>query len=185
MFGKFWVLSLSVMLISGCSIMTPQYSPSVANIGQMKMANIRPLAVTKVTADPALGSNNESIGLRGSPLRPANGSYSAYLEDAIKSEFQAAGLLDPSSATQLSGVLIKNDVNVGGFSTGDSIIEAKITVTKAGNVVFDKVKTATLQFESSFLGAIAIAKGRDMYAPTVQKFIESLISDQDFISALK
>lgn len=174
-----------VGLVTGCSMTAPQYTPSVANIGQLKMVKLRPLAVEKIMPDPTLGSNNESIGLRGSSMTSPNGSYSAYLEEAIKSELQAAGLLDLSSPTRLSGVLIKNDINIGGFSTGDSIIEVRIKVTKDGGVAYDKLKTTTLQFESSFAGAVAIPKGRDMYPITVQKFIETLTADNDFISALK
>jgi len=171
--------------VMGCSMTAPQYTPSVANIGQMKAIKLTPMAVEKVVPDAALGSNNESIGLRASSLSSPTGSYSSYLEEALKSEFQAAGLLDQASTTKLSGILVKNDVNVGGFSTGDSIVEARVKVMKAGTVAYDKLKTATLQFESSFAGAVAIPKGRDMYPVTVQKFIEVLISDNDFISALK
>lgn len=171
--------------VAGCSMTAPQYTPSLANIGQLKTSKLKPLAVDKVVPDSALGSNNESIGLRGSSLNSPTGSYSSYLEEALKSEFQAAGLLDPASTTKLSGVLVKNDVNIGGFSTGDSIVEARVKVTKAGAVAYDKLKTATLQFESSFAGAVAIPKGRDMYPVTVQKFIEILINDGDFVSALK
>lgn len=172
-------------LVAGCSMTAPQYSPSVANIGQLKMANLKPLAVEKVVPDSVLGSTNDTIGLRGGSMSSPTGSYSTYLEEAIKSEMQAAGLLDQSSSTKLSGVLVKNDVNIGGFSTGDSIVEARVKVTKAGTVAYDKLKTATLQFESSFAGAVAIPKGRDMYPVTVQKFIETLISDSDFLTALK
>lgn len=174
-----------VSLVVGCSINTPQYSPSVANIGQLKMAKLKPLAIDKVVPDAVLGSNDSSISLRGSSMSPTNGSYSSYLQEALKTEFQAAGLLDASSQVKLSGVLIKNDVNVAGFSTGDSIIEAKIKITKAGHIVYDKLKTATLQFESSFAGAVAIPKGQSMYPTTVQKFIETLVTDSDFISVLQ
>lgn len=171
--------------VAGCSMTAPQYTPSLANIGQLKTSKLKPLAVDKVVPDATLGSNNESIGLRGSSLNSPTGSYSSYLEEALKSEFQAAGLLDPASTTKLSGVLVKNDVNIGGFSTGDSIVEARVKVIKGGTVAYDKLKTATLQFESSFAGAVAIPKGRDMYPVTVQKFIETLINDGDFVSALK
>lgn len=182
--GKLLMVACASLVV-GCSINTPQYSPSVTNIGQLKMAKLKPLAIDKVVPDAALGSNDSSISLRGSSMSPTNGSYSSYLQEALKAEFQAAGLLDPSSQVRFSGVLIKNDVNVAGFSTGDSIIEAKIKITKAGHIVYDKLKTATLQFESSFAGAVAIPKGQSMYPATVQKFIETLITDSDFISALQ
>jgi hypothetical protein len=181
---KSLVVVACAAFVMGCSMTAPQYTPSVANIGQLKTAKLKPLAVEKVAPDPALKSN-ESIGLRGSSMSSPTGSYSSYIEEALKSEFQLAGLLDPLSSTKLSGVVVKNDVNVGGFSTGDSIIEARVKITKDGTVAYDKLKTATLQFESSFAGAVAIPKGRDMYPMTVQKFIEILISDSDFVSALK
>jgi hypothetical protein len=42
-----------------------------------------------------------------------------------------------------------------------------------------------MQFESSFAGAVAIPKGRDMYPIAVQKFIELLVADTDFINSIK
>ncbi len=177
------VLLLSAL--SACSMLAPKYTPAVANISQLKMAKIGPVAVGKVTPDSALQGNNDSIGLRGSSMYSPYGSYAAYLEEALKAEFQSAGLLDMASNVLIGSTLIKNDVSVGGFSTGDAIIEAKVQVKRGGSITYDKIKTATLQFESSFAGAVAIPKGRDMYPIAVQKFIEQLLADSDFMAALK
>ncbi len=185
MLAKYFLVFLMVSTLSACSMVAPKYTPSVANISQLKMAKLKPLAIGKISADPALGSNNDSIGLRGSSMSSPYGSYSAYLEEALRSEFQAAGLLDGASGTRITGSLIKNDVSVGGFTTGDAIIEARIQVMRDNSVSYDKIKTAVLQFESSFAGAVAIPKGRDMYPVVAQKFIEQLATDSDFIGSLK
>ena len=185
MLAKYLLVLLMVSTLSACSMVAPKYTPSVANISQLKMAKLKPLAIGRISADPALGSNNDSIGLRGSSMSSPYGSYTIYLEEALRSEFQAAGLFDAAAGTRVTGTLIKNDVSVGGFTTGDAIIEARIQVIRDSLVTYDKVKTAVIQFESSFAGAVAIPKGRDMYPVVAQKFIEQLAADPDFIGSLK
>ena len=54
---------------------------------------------------------------------------------------------------------------------------------RKGEVVFDKVVKADDQWESSFIGAIAIPAGMQGYVATVQKLVGTVFADPDFVAA--
>jgi hypothetical protein len=173
---------VGVLVISGCSTTATPYGLSVDHVEALKKAGVSPAAVGKFSTPDAINS----ISLRGGTMKsPVGGSYGAYLADAISQELALAKLLDPKSGTEISGDLQKNDVDVSGFITGTAVLEARIIVRKPGQVRFDKVKSASLEFDSNFIGAIAIPRGKDNYPVVVQKFLTELYADPDFIAALK
>ena len=181
------VLSALVVftMLSGCSLMAPNYSASVENAQVLRDSGANKTRVGKFQADPKTG-NNDVISLRGSSMTsPVGGKFTEYLEDAIRSELSAARIFDEKSMVEIGGVLIQNDVSVGNMSEGNGIMEARIVVKRDNQVRFDKVKSATITFESSFAGAIAIPRGVESYPNLVQKFLSTLYSDKEFIEALK
>ncbi len=85
----------------------------------------------------------------------------------------------------MSGQLLKNNIDAGGFSTNEGQIEARFVVKRNDAVKFDKVKKVELKWESSFVGAVAIPKAANNYPVMVQMLISSLVSDPDFVAAVK
>jgi hypothetical protein len=53
-------------------------------------------------------------------------------------------------------------------------------VDRSGQVVFDKMLSATQQWDSSFIGAIAVPMAVQNYAGAVQKLVGVLLADSDF-----
>lgn len=171
--------------LSGCALTAPNYSVSVENAQTLRDSGANKTRVGKFQADPKTG-NNEAISLRGSTMAsPVGGKFTEYLEDAIKSDLNAARIFDEKSAIEISGVLIQNDVSVGSISEGTGIMEARVIVKRDNQTRFDKVKSANITFESSFAGAVAIPKGVQSYPGLVQKFLSVVYSDKEFIEALK
>jgi hypothetical protein len=176
---------LFVLLLSGCALTAPNYSASVENAQILRDSGVGKARVGKFQADPKTG-NNESISLRGSSMTsPVGGKFTDYLEDAIRSELSAARIFDDKSDVEISGVIAQNDVSVGSISEGTGIFEARVVVKRDSQVRFDKTKSVTIKFESSFAGAVAIPKGVESYPTLVQKFLSQLYADKDFIGALK
>lgn len=103
----FFFLSVLGLLAGGCSMMAPQYSPSIDNVQHLKDAGEYTAKVGKT--DSASGPGNANpISLRGSSLvSPYDSSYAAYLGEAIKAELSLAGRLKPDAAVEISGVLIR------------------------------------------------------------------------------
>jgi hypothetical protein len=99
-------------------------------------------------------------------------------------EFAIAGALSPDAKVELSGVLLKNNVDVG-VGTGTGTISARFVVRRGADVRYDSVKTATGQWDSSFAAAIAVPKATQEYPLVVQKLLASLYADPAFTKAIQ
>jgi hypothetical protein len=180
--ARFAGVIVAAVIVSACSSVAPPYAVSIDNVETLKKSGATPSSVGKISVPDKINS----ISLRGGSMNsPVGGSYGAYLADAITQELSLAKLLDPKSAIEISGELQKNDVDVSGMITGTAVLEARIVVKKAGQVRFDKVESASLEFDSNFIGGIAIPRGKQNYPIVVQKFLTTLYADLDFIAALK
>lgn len=178
-------LLMLIVLASGCSLVAPPYSASLTNVQLLKDAGAFSAKVGGFSAskDPA---NANPISIRGSSLdSPYGNSYALYLAEAIKQELSLAGKLSPGAEVEISGVLLKNDIDASGFSKGTGMMEARFVVKKSGQVRYDQVKLVNSEWESSFAGAIAIPKAQQEYPTMVQKLLASLYADAAFIKALQ
>lgn len=176
---------MAVTALSGCaSFNVPAYSPRYEVIDQLKKMPIEKLSVGDFQpTDPKATVNH--ISLRGASLSPEHGTYADYLKDALRSDLSEMGIYDPASGTRLDATLLKNDIDVSGFSTGNGVIAAKLSVTKLSKVVFEKTYTANTQFDSSFAGAVAVPKGQAEYPNLVRTLLQQIYLDKAFIEAVK
>lgn len=179
-----YVLFAAVMA-SGCSMMAPQYSPSIDNVQILKDAGVAASKLGKFDASPAQVNVN-GISLRGSTLQsPYANSYALYLAEAIRQELILAGKLGADSSIEISGTLLKNDIDVSGVSIGTGDMEARFVVRKGESKLYDKIKTVHSEWESSFAGAVALPRGQQEYPRLVQRLLAALYADPDFLKALK
>jgi hypothetical protein len=172
-------------LATGCSLMAPNYNPSIENVQKLRDSGAGKARVGAFEPRLASGQSDESIQLRGAGMQSPYGKFSAYIQEAIKLEFSTAQLLDDKAQIEIGGVVMKNDVSVGGISEGFGEIEARVIVKRDGQVRYDKVNFARHTFETSFAGAVAIPAGQRAYPELVQKFLAVLYSDPEFIAALR
>lgn len=180
--GRLLGVIAAAMLATGCALQAPHYQPSLNNVEVMKKS---PTSVALGVFSVQSGVD-EAISLRGNSMSSSVGSdYAAYLADALRQELVLAGKLDPKSKIEISGVLLKNDIAAAGIVTNSGEIEARIIVKSSGVQRFDKVKRATLEWDSSFLGGVAIPKAQRQYPLIVQKLLAEIWADADFQAALK
>lgn len=178
-------LAAVVLLAGGCAMQAPRYQPSIDNADVLKKAAIQPVAVGSFTVQ-AGGEGVTAIGLRGSSMTsPVGNDYAAYLADAIAQELKLAGRLAPDATLAVSGLLMRNDIAAGGFSTNSGDMQARFTVRRGAEVRYDEVKRAELSWESSFIGAVAIPKAQQQYPMIVQKLLADLFGDAKFQAALR
>jgi hypothetical protein len=178
------VLLCIAALASGCSVTTPRYTASLANVQKLKDSDIQPIKVGTFQPAPGL-STAKSISLRGNSVAsPYDSSYATYLAQALTQELSLAGRLEPDAQIEVSGVLQKNDISIP-FSTGSGDIAARFVVTRSGTVRYDQVKSIHDEWDSSFVGAIAIPRAQERYPVMVQKLLTELYDDPAFIQALK
>lgn len=179
------LVALLGLLGSGCTIMAPQYSASIENVQKLKDGGNYTAKVGEFTSMNAAGKD-QHISLRGSSLvSPYQGSYASYLAESIKLELIMAGKMTPGANVEISGVLLKNNMNITGFSQGLGDIEARFVVKQNGQVRYDKIKSVHNEWESSFAGSIAIPRAVQEYPRLVQALLNALYADNDFLQALK
>lgn len=179
-------MALAIVLAStGCSLMAPQYSSSVDNIQMLKDAGDFTLKVG--TFDSKNNPENANpIQIRGSSMAsPYQNSYANYLAESIRQELSLASKLAANANLEISGALLKNDIDASGFNVGFASIEARFLVKKNDYVRYDQVKSIRQEFPSSFAGAVAIPRAIQEYNFAVQKLLASLYADKAFIEALK
>lgn len=180
--------NLLVVLITvfgaGCSMTAPQYTASINNVQTLKNGNNFTANVGEFSSSLDKGNANP-ISIRGSSLAsPYQNSYASYLAEAIKQELSLAGKLSPNTDVELSGILMKNDIDAA-IGTAHSEIEARFIVKKGGKVKYDQVKFIRHEWESSFMGAVAIPRAVQEYPIMVQKLLAMLYADKAFIDSLK
>lgn len=184
-YRQFMVVVTIAILVSGCASFTaPTYSPDYETIDRLKKLNIEKMSVGEVQPrDPSASVNK--ITLRGAMLSPPSGTFANYLENAIRSDLMEMGLYEPTSTTRFDATILKNDIDVSGFSTGYGAMEIKLSINKKGTLTFEKVYSANTQFESSFAGAVAIPKGQNEYPNLVRALLQKVYVDPAFIEAVK
>lgn len=169
----------------GCS--TPMAAPSSTfeNTVKLRNAPLAPAAVGNFAlAQGKPAAKDKSVSMRGTSLvSPVGDSLSKYLEETLRQELQAASLLDASSSTQISGFLVDSDIDVP-MSTGTGSLTARFVVKKADAVAYDRELSTKLEWESSFIGAIAIPTAAQNYAFLYKKLVGTLFDDPDFRQAL-
>lgn len=183
---KFTTLVLIIANMVGCvAITVPPPSASADTLIMLRMAKLKPASVGEfgVSTDVDPRIDTRLSGLRGSSIQPTHDGFSQQLRDVITTELQAAGLFDKQSDIEIKAELTDNQVNAA-ISEGTAKLAAKFIVLKAGNKIFEKHLSVESNWDSSFIGAIAIPKAMDEYLALYQKLAAKLFADSDFQATL-
>lgn len=179
------MLAITAVALTGCgSFVAPTYSPDYPSIDRLKGAQVGKIAVGEFQPRSPEAPVNK-VTLRGAPLVASQGSFAQYLEEAIRSDLTELRVLDPKADTRVDATLLKNDIDVSGISTGEGFMDVKLTVSRRGQTVHDKVYRATTQFESSFAAAVAVPRGQSEYPRLVRTLLQTIYADPAFIAAVK
>lgn len=174
-----------LLVVTGCSTVAPGYNGSRQNIEAINSIGEFKVGVDHFT-DFEGPDNKKQLSMRGNAATsPYGTTFASYIEGAVRQDLSISGKLFDSSKNRISGVLLKNDVDASSFSTGTGICEVEFSLMNDSNVLFKKKITQNHQWESSFVGAIAIPKATNEYPVMVEKLLNKLFTDNDFISAIK
>lgn len=173
---------LAAVLFSGCTIKAGLYKPDFNTINDLKDRGIGTMAVKHgMSQNQAVNT----VDIRGSKMiSPYGGDFEEYLETALKEHLTTAKLLDQNSPTVVTAVLLKNEFTTGAI-TGSADIEAKFIVHKEGRPVYEKIQSIHHEWDSSFAGNVAMPNAVQNYPVAIQKLINALMSDEDFLTQVK
>ena len=180
------LLFITGAALTGCA-QVPMGTPaaSVDNIQKAKSIGMAPVNVGEFALaagkEPKL---DQGLSMRGNGLSsPYDGSFAKYLKETLRTELQAAGLLDPASATTIRGFLTASQADAA-IGQGSGTLAARFLVVRGGATVYDKELKVDATWESSFVGAIAIPAARNEYTALYRKLVGQLLSDPAFRKAV-
>lgn len=172
-------------VLAGCAGPAPNYAPSIDNVETLKKSGSSPVQIGSFMVDAGMPGASK-LQLRAFSMQsPVGNNYADYLANALRTELDMAKLYAPQSGISLSGVLLKNNIDAGGLSTNAGQIEARFTVKRGDQIGFDKTKAVTHEWKSAFAGNVAIPLAANNYATLVQKLVDKLITDPEFVASLK
>ncbi|WP_199610119.1 hypothetical protein [Flocculibacter collagenilyticus] len=174
------LIILASVLLSACTVVAPNYQVSLDNTQKLKLASLNKMDVGTIKDSKKVNK----LSLRGSSfVSPIEKSFGKYLESALKQELEQAKLYSSVSNIQVEGVLLKNNIDISGFSIGEGDMTVKFTVKQDEKVTYQKTLSAKHEWDSSFVGAVAIPNGQINYPVIIQKLLGELFTDPEFIAA--
>lgn len=166
-----------LLMMSGCASQAPAYQATNDNVRALQALPGGKVALGQFTVK---SEDLNHLTLRGGDYQaPTGGSFSEYLKSALRAELESAGKIDSGSRVTIIGELQGNELDAA-IGTGTARISARIIVIRNGERVYDKVIIGSSQWESSFMGVIAIPAARQHYADTMKQLLAKLFADQDF-----
>ena len=179
------LLGAGCIALGGCATKAPPYQASIENVQVLqRLAPEIKVAIDTVRADEQSGASLDSITARTITIESPYGGYADYLREALRADLTSAGRLDPNAAHAINATLTRNRLDASGINVGEAEVAARFTVTEGSKVLYDKSKSATHSWESSFMGSLAAARAVQNFSVTFQKLLKTLFVDPDFGQAL-
>jgi len=176
---------LLMAVLSACSTMAPKYNSNFDNVVALRGQQLNAIKVGDITKEPGAKTNVNKLTIRAGDYASPYGSFTAYLQNALKQELDDARLLDPNSSLQVSGVLLSNELDASGAVKAYAAVKARFVVQESGAVKYDAVKSARYDWDSNFVGAVAIPRANQNYPVVIQRLLTALFTDPEFITAIK
>lgn len=176
--------AVSLQLTGCASLNMSAPQPTADNVAKVRAMSMAPASVGTFTVAPAKAGSDKSVSMRGAnTLQAPGGSFAQYLGESLKTELQAAGMLDPAASTVITGTLTNTDLDAA-IGTGTAKLAARFVVTRAGAVKFDNELSVDSSWESSFIGAVAIPLAAQNYEGLYRKLVSKLLDDAAFRAAV-
>lgn len=165
---------------SGCGYTASNYSASVRNIEQLRVA-VPPGAAIKVGKFESPNGPVTSVSCRLNPMTlPDNGTYEEYIREAIINELRLAGGYSETSSTEMR--VLVNAIDASSSLLGGSW-DIKLTFSADG------IQPFTVQhkheFKTSYDGDTTCERAGASLVPAVQGLIGKLFNDGNFLVILR
>jgi hypothetical protein len=174
------------MQLTGCAqmTMTPP-KPTIENTVKLRGKALTPATVGTIAPDPRKPEDaDRGLSIRGNGLAsPVNGSFAQYLAETLKVELQSAGLYDSQSKTAITGSLVESDVDAS-VGAGKAVLAARIVVSRAGAVRYDREVRVASAWDSPFVGVVAVPLAAGEFERLYRALAGKLFDDQAFLRAL-
>jgi hypothetical protein len=176
----------AVLILTACA--EPALPPPQASLDGIQALRAADAASMKIgDFSPAPGPPtmmDKSIMVRAGTQAAPEGSFAAYLADTLAAELKGAGRLDPNSSLVLSGVITDTHADAA-MPTARARLAARFTLTRSGQTVFDKTLSVEAEWNSDFVGAVAIPDAFNQYSGLFPQLATKLFADPQFKAAAR
>jgi hypothetical protein len=180
--------ALAAVSLYGCAnVKLAQPQPAMANVVAARALEVAAVNVGKFSlAADAKPGIDKRVTVRGSPISAeGSGSFAQYLKDTLVSDLKAAGKYDAAAPLTIEGELTDNTLNAAGTRTADAFMAVRFRVLNGGHSRFDKRIEQRAQWQSSFVGMVAIPDAINHFTEQFQLVLLKLYKDPEFQRALK
>jgi hypothetical protein len=178
-------LCILLFVITGCTVKSPVYKIDNNLANSLNDYNLNSSAVSKDEGEVLNKSMNE-LSLRAATMISSYGnSYSDYVFNSLRQQLSQNNLYNPNSDIMIKTKLLKNNVDIWGFSVGNYDLIVNFKIFKNNIVLYDKNIESNHSFPSHFIGNIAIENAINNYPLAVQKVIAKFLIDSETIKILE
>ncbi len=174
-------IALLSIVVTACAHVSQPYTPSAANIEDIKQltsGSTIKMSVGNFTADKDVQASIMCRG-EGPVSAPGGKTFEQYIKDAIVQELTIARIFDQSSDRKLTAVLNQID-----FSSAMSGGRWDIMMTFSAKEVEPFVIRITYPFDSSFVAYTACNEVAQALPLATQKLINELIKHPSFLKII-
>ncbi len=181
--NKTIALAAFALLATSCaSFVGPRYNHHVGNTLELRAAGLDKIGIGDFRKDPEARHDVDELRSQALNIESPYGSYTEYLREALKTEFDHADLLDPASSIRIDGVLLRN--GFGATADREFVeLEAELTVWRGAEVAFRGAKSARYDWHANY--HVAASRAVANYQVGVQRLIAAFIADPEFVAALR
>lgn len=181
------LLCLAAVLMTGCAqLQMGAPVASIDNIQKAKASGISPVAVGSFALAPGKpAAMDQKVTVRSNAVfSPYASSFARYLQETLRTDLAAAGLLDPASPVVIEGLLLDSQLDVP-VGAARALVAARITVRRSGQKVYEKDLKASTNWTAPFVGVEAIPHGINQYGLMYRQLVAQLLNDPEFRAAAR
>ncbi len=171
-----------ILLASGCTAKGKIYTPNLDSVDKLQSKDLKQVKVShniggSVVYEISLG---RGTNMMSSPYT----TYQEYLEKALTENLMQAGLYSEKSNIRIKATLLNNELDTG-LSTGSAILSANFIVLENDIEKFNKTLQVKHEWESHFVGAVAMPRTIDNYVIAMQKLVDEFLLNHEVLTILK
>lgn len=173
----------AALLAAGCAqLAAPPYAADYEALDRLEATQPGMVALARVQPTEAADKVN-SLALRRARLVSPSGTFSQYLQDAMRRDLSDISVYDPKAPTRIAARILVNELDLG-VVNGTGRMEVDVVVTRAGVERLHKTYRGELAFDSSYANIVAVPAGQAAYPRLVRALLREMYADPQFIAAI-
>ena len=171
-----------MIFITGCTTKGAMYSPNLESVSKLQEQELKKVRIEHAKNTPII--YEIPLGRGTNQMSSPYVTYQAYLEKALSTNLELAGLSSDQSNIHIKAILIENELDTG-MAVGSAKLSANFQIISNDQMVFNETLGIKHEWESHFVGAVAMPRTVDNYVSAMQKLIDQFLLNKDVLKLLK